>query len=92
MFELKETNALKIINNFAKNFYILFDIIVKDKKDFCKVDIAKKFKILKDFNKAIYLDKKFNIEKNCFKDITIVDFCFASIKATTLIFLIVNVF
>ncbi len=91
MFELKETNILKIINNFAKNFYILFDIIVKDKKDFCKVDIAK-IKILKDFNKAIYLDKKFNIEKNCFKDITIVDFCFASIKATTLIFLIVNKF
>jgi len=82
MFELKETNALEIIDDLAKDFLAL------DEKDFRKVDVAKNFKISKDFNKAIYLNKEFNAKENCFGDTTIANFCLASIRATTLTFLI----
>jgi len=98
IFKLKETNALKIVNNLAKNFCTskdLFNVVVKDEKDFRKANenkidnVAKDFKISKGFRKAIYLNKEFNAKKNCFEDTTVVNFYLASIRATTLKFLII---
>ncbi len=81
MFELKETNALKIIDNPIKDFLAL------GKKGF-RIDVAKEFEILEDFDKATCLNREFNIEEDCFGDTTIANFYFVDIRATTLTFLI----